>query len=131
LGKLSLLKQYPATDEDREIFYPEMGKTRVLQGQAGTEMILALGGSDGLTPEEVQRLWDGEAKEPAWPSLSQTMVVRLSADRVEIEGERNRDLGETRDRADPQEKIRQRLDDLRKRLKQKCVFFEGLAFGHA
>ncbi len=131
LGKLRLLIQYPATDEDREIFYPAMGKTKVLEGQPGMEMFLALGGSDGLTPEEVQSLWNGGTKEAPLPSLSQRTVVRLSTDRVDFEGERNRELGETRDRADPREKFRTQLDELRKRLKQKYVFFEGLVFCHS
>jgi hypothetical protein len=110
---------------DREITYPEVGQTRVLEGQPGTEMILAWGGS---VADDVQRSWDDATAGDPWPMLPSRTVVRLTADRVDVEGDRDRDLGDTRARADPQEKIRKQLDDLRKRLARQCVFFEGLAF---
>jgi hypothetical protein len=100
----------------------------VLEGQPGTAMILALGGSGGDVLEEMQRSWNGGAGQAPWPGLPPGTIVRLSADRLDFEGDRNRDLGEIRDRCDPQERIRGRLDELRKRLMQKYVFFEGLAF---
>ena len=129
LGRVRLLKHHPAAAADREITYPEVGQTRVLEGQPGTEMILAWGGSE---PDDVQRSWDDLAGGDPWPRLPPTTVVRLTADRVDIGGGRDRDLGETRDRADPEERIRNRLDDLRKRLTltRRSAFFEGLAFAH-
>ncbi len=63
-------------------------------------------------------------------ALPQRAVIRLTADRVDIEGERSRDLGETRDRTDPQERVRRRLDAFRKRLHDRYPYYEGVAFGH-
>jgi hypothetical protein len=123
-GKLQLLEQYPASDRDREIIYPGPGKTRTLQGPPGTEMILAVSGFDGPP------FWESEPEPAAWPALPSNAVVHLQMDRVEVQEERSRDLGATRDRSDPQERIRQRLDELRERLQPKSSFFEGLAFGH-
>jgi hypothetical protein len=57
-------------------------------------------------------------------------VIRLTADRVAFEGDRARELGEIRDRPDPQERLRRRIDEFRKRLREKWASFEGLAFGH-
>jgi serine/threonine protein kinase len=130
LGKLQFVEQYPVTNTDREVIHPAEGQTRVLRGQPGTEMILALGGSGGITPEELHRLWASEPGEGAWPALPRNTVVHLQADRVLIEGERTRDLGEIRDRADPQERIRRRLDRLRERLQPRCSLLEGWAFAH-
>ena len=93
-------------------------------------MFLALGGSGEDVLDEVPRLWNSGAGEASWPVLPPSTVVRLGADRVEIEGDRSRELGEIRNLSDPRERIRGRLDDLRKRLGRKYVFFEGLAFGH-
>jgi hypothetical protein len=129
-GKLRLLERYPASNSGREVIYPGEGKTCVLQGQPGTEMILALGRTAGPISEETGQLWDGEGEEGSWPKLPQSTVVRLGMDGVDIEGERNRDLGEIRDRSDPEERIKRRLDKLRERLKPTCTFFEGLAFAH-
>jgi len=129
-GKMQSLEHYPAQVDDHEIVYPEAGKTRVLQGQPGTEMIVALGGPDRPAPEEMQQLWDGDGADERWPALPQGAVVRLSADGVDIEGERSRDLGETRDRTDPQERIRRRLDAFRKGLRGRYPYYEGVAFGH-
>jgi hypothetical protein len=125
LGRVRLLKHYAAGETDREVTYPEVGQTPVLEGQPGTEMILAWGGS---APEDVQRSWDAVTAGDSWPRLPPRTVVRLTADRVDVAGDRDRDLGETRDRADSQEITRSRLDDLRKRLARQGVFFEGLAF---
>ncbi len=66
-GKLQPLEHHPARDDDREIVYPEAGKTSVLQGQPGTEMILAVGRPDGPAPEEVQRLWGDQGAAEQWP----------------------------------------------------------------
>ena len=127
LGRVRLLKHLPAAAADREITYPEVGQTRVLEGQPGTEMILVWGGSE---PDDVQRSWDDLAGGDPWPRLTPRTIVRLSPDRVDIVGDRDRDLVETRDRADSEEKIRNRLDDLRKRLARQSVFFEGFVFAH-
>ncbi len=130
VGRVHLLKQYPSADDDRVIIYPEVGQTKVLEGQPGTEMILALGGSSGSAPDDMQRLWDDGTAKGTLPVLPLKTVLRLSRDRVNIEGERIRDLGETRDRADPQERVWQRLDAFRKRLYDRYPYFEGIAFGH-
>lgn len=130
VGRVHLLKQYPSADDDRVIIYPEVGQTKVLEGQPGTEMILALGGSSGSAPDDMQRLWDDGTAKGTLPVLPLKTVLRLSRDRVDIEGERIRDLGETRDCADPQERVWQRLDAFRKRLYDRYPYFEGIAFGH-
>ena len=129
MGRLRELKQYPTADDDREITYPEVGKTQLLEGQPGTEMILALGGSGGDVSDEVQRSWNSEAGDAPWPGLPPGTTVRLSADRVEFEGDRNRELTEIRDRTNPGERVWQRLDALRKRLHDQYLFVEGVAFG--
>jgi hypothetical protein len=81
-----------------------------------------------VAPEEANRLWAAEPGETNWPALPRSTVVRLRAESVEIEGEHNREMGEVRDRSDPRERIRQRLDRFRERLKQRCTFLEGLEF---
>ena len=131
-GKLQTLDHYPAQNDDRDIYYPTAGKTRELKGQPGTEMIFVLGRSDGDRPgpDEVHFLWDGDLANAEWPALKPSTVVRLGKDGVEFEGEHSRDLGETRDRTDPQERIRQRLEAFRKRLIDRYLFCEGVAFGH-
>jgi hypothetical protein len=130
LGKLQLLKEYSASDRDREIFYPGNGKTRELKGEPGTEMILVIGRTKRPIPKEVDGLWEGETDEASWPALPQNTVVHLGMDRVDLKGERSRELGETRDRSLPQERIKRRLDAMRERLKSNSTFFEGLAFAH-
>jgi hypothetical protein len=116
--------------EEREIIYPDVEKAQVLGGEPGTEMILVLGGSGADVLEQVQRRWDGGVGEAPWPGLPPGTVIHLTADRVAFEGDRARDLGEIRDRPDPQERICSRLEEFRKRLREKWAFFEGLAFGH-
>jgi len=130
LGRMQLLKRFPATAEDREVTYPDLEKSQELKGPAGTELILVLGGPELPEPEEVQRLWDAEGANRPMPSLPATTVARLTANGVAFEGERTRDLGEIRDRSDPQERMRRRLDEFRNRLGQKCAVIEGVAFAH-
>jgi hypothetical protein len=132
LGKLQTLNYYPAQNDDRDIFYPTAGKTRELKGQPGTEIILVLGGSDGDRPgpDEVHYRWDADAANAAWPASKPGTVVRLRQDGVEFEREHSRDLGETTDRTDPLEQVRQRLEAFRKRLFDRYPYDESVAFGH-
>jgi serine/threonine protein kinase len=129
-GILRPVQEFPAGESDRDIVYPGPGKSQDVNGQPGTEMILALAHTGDLAPDAVSRLWRAESGEPTWPALPESTVVHLLTESVEIEGERSRDLGAIHDHSDPQERIRQRLDRLRERLKQSCIFFEGLAFAH-
>ncbi len=125
-----MLAGFPASDTEREVVYPGPGKAQILAGPPGTEMILALVRPDGPAPEEVSRLWEGEPRATIWPALPRGTVVHLRADGVEIDGERNRELTEIRDHSDPLERVRQRLERFRERLKGTSPFFEGVAFGH-
>jgi eukaryotic-like serine/threonine-protein kinase len=131
-GKLQTLDHYPTQNEDRDIYYPAAGKTRELKGQPGTEMIFVLGRSDGDRPgpDEVHHVWNVDMANAEWPALKPSMVVRLSKDGVELEEELSRDLGATRDRTDPRERVRQRLEAFRKRLIDRYPYYEGVAFGH-
>ena len=95
LGRLRLLKQYPATDDDREIIYPE-----VEQGERARRSTRY---GDDPRAGRVQRNprrtrcnacgTMGGGRD--WPALPPRTVVRLGRDRVEIEGDQSRDLGET------------------------------------
>jgi eukaryotic-like serine/threonine-protein kinase len=131
-GNLQTLAHYPAQEDDRDTFYPTAGKTSELKGQPGTEMVLAIRRTDGNQPApgEVEQLWQADAAGAAWPALKPSVVVRLRKDGVEFEGEHDRDLGATRDRTDPQERVRQRLDAFRMRLSDQYSYYEGVAFGH-
>ena len=132
LSKLQTLAHYPAEDDDRDTFYPTAGKTSELKGQPGTEMIFAIGRSDGNQPGsgEVEKLWGADAASAVWPALKPSVVVCLRKDGVEFEGEHDRDLGATNDRTDAQEQVRQRLETFRKRLVNQYPYYEGVAFGH-
>jgi tRNA A-37 threonylcarbamoyl transferase component Bud32 len=129
-GALARLSHYPAADADREEVYPAPGKTSVLEGPAGTEFVLACGRTDGpVRDEDIHRLWD--ASGGAWPGLSERVAVRVTTDGVEWDGERPRDLGATRDRPEPAELVRRRLEEFRLRLRAAGVTScEGIAFGH-
>jgi eukaryotic-like serine/threonine-protein kinase len=127
-GRLQLLKQFPAAEIDGDVAYPETGKAQELRGPAGTEMVVAIAGSDVVTVGELQRLWDSSAEAGPLPLLSGASIARLTTVAVDFQGERSRDVGEIHDRSDPQEKIRRRLDELRKKLKTRASVFEGVVF---
>jgi hypothetical protein len=125
-GSLQLLKQFPAADDDRDMFYPESGKAQKMEGAFATEVLLVFVGSELPAAEFVQRSWNDTEPGPL-PLLPPGVVVRVSRTGVAFEGERSRDLGEIRDMTDPQERIRRRLDDLRKKLESSSSSFEGVA----
>ena len=127
-GRLQLLKQFPAADDDREVLYPGPEQARSLKGPPGTEMILALREPNAPSTEELQRIWDSEVEAGPLPMLPEATVARMTVTGVDSEGQRARDLGEIHDRSDPREKIRRRLDEFRKKLEARSTFFEGVAF---
>jgi hypothetical protein len=129
-GRMQFLRAIPPSASERDAVYPEPEKTQELSGPAGTELILAVGGSAAPTPEEVQRLWEDDGGAGALPELSPATIARLTGSGVYLEGEQVRDLGAIRDRSDPQERLRERLDDFRKRLAPKWAVVEGVAFAH-
>lgn len=125
-GQLSLLQQYPPQDASTELVYPGLGKTQTLERPEGTEFLLVCGRVNApLNEAELKTAWDAAAP---WPALEpSSRLLRLEPAQVREEGERPRNLGVTHDRADP---VTHRLDLFRDRLRQTCVFFEGLAFAH-
>jgi eukaryotic-like serine/threonine-protein kinase len=131
-GKLQTVAHYPAEEIDHDIFYPAAGKGSDLKGPPGTEMIFAIGRSDGAQPgpDELEKLWNADAANAPWPALKPTAVVRLRKEGVALDSERNRDLGVATDHTDAQEQVRQRLEAFRMRLVDRYPYYEGVAFGH-
>ena len=111
-----------------DVLYPGPEKTQLLKGPPGTEMILVIVGPDVPAGEGMQRFWDSDSRREPMPKLPPGTLVRVSPAGVVFEGERSRDLGQIRDRSDPEEKIRDRLEELRKKLESRSSFFEGVAF---
>ncbi len=126
-GSLQLLKHFPPIDTDRDVFYPESGKAQKMEGASGTELLLVFVGSHLPAAEFLQRSWN-ESEPGPLPMLPPGVVVRVNRTAVAFEAERSRDLGEIRDMTHPQEKIRRRLDALRKKLEPSSSNFEGVAF---
>ena len=57
-------------------------------------------------------------------------LVLLAPDRVELGGEIPRDLGKERERPEPVEQVRQRVESFRTRLRAAGFVCGGVAFGH-
>ena len=127
-GQLSPLVQYAPSDAEREEVYPAEGRTSRLEGPPGTESVLAVGRRGGsVSDAEVLRLWEMGGD---WPPLPVATVVLVEPDRVKLGGDILRDLGETRDRPEPAEQVRRRLEGLRSRLRAIGLICDEMAFGH-
>jgi tRNA A-37 threonylcarbamoyl transferase component Bud32 len=108
-------------------FPPSEGKSAVLSGPPGTELVLVCGRSSGpVTRAQVLAAWGGNGP---WPALRGGWVLRLQTDRV-VEEQKERGIGGLVDQPDPAGEVLQRLERLRRRLAERFDYFEGLAFAH-
>jgi tRNA A-37 threonylcarbamoyl transferase component Bud32 len=110
----------PAGSRDR-LVYPRGGVVR-LRGPPGTELVLVCAHRSGpIRCEEVAQLFEPKTPLPALPAR---VLVVLRRDGIEVVGERA--LGPVE--ANPVSEVRQRLDRLRLKLRERFEFVSGVAF---
>lgn len=107
--------------------WPEPGKSNVLEGPPGTEVIFLC--SSTSAPPRLQDVKDLLPGREPWPELTGPSLLVFDSHKVELRGARLRGPGATnRDR--PEELVRLRADALRQRLAEKFPLVQGVAFGH-
>jgi hypothetical protein len=127
-GRLRRLADAGPGEQAVVLRYPEEGQDVPVVGLPGTEFFLVCGRRSGpVRVEDIAEVW---GKPGPWPALPKYSVLRLQTDKVGREGPKAADVGEPKQRPDPDGEVRRRLEGLRVALRERFDYFEGLAFAH-
>ncbi len=127
-GELRMLKTYPSSVTRETQSYPDARSAAPLTGQPGTEGVLLISGKTQPSADDLATWWRGTGT--SWPQLPEYAILRVSDAAITVE-QSGRDLGDPVRKSDPQQDIKNRLDEFRQHLRGRELHCDGLVFCHS
>lgn len=125
-GELRILVAQPAGESS--LIYPDRGAVVPLTGSAGSEALLIISGTKPPTLSILQATW--QASGQSWPAVSEDALLEITDHKTWI-SQTGRDLGDPKQKIDPDQIVRERLEQFRQKLRQAGFHCLGYVFAHS